>query len=112
MISIGRRKLASEAFVVVMVVVETSMDEVSRSQGCCNGLQSANPSCWMKQGIQSVLLMWTYLLLTKAAVSSSNPLNGRMSMKKCSVDRRLKERGPCGPQSLEEGSEGHISCQI
>jgi len=48
----------------------------------------------------------------RTGVSNSNPLEGRMSIKKCSMGHRLMEKGPCGPQSIEEGSEGHMSCQI
>ncbi len=45
-------------------------------------------------------------------LSNSNPLQGCMSMKKCSEGRRKQEKVPWRPQFTEEGSEGHISCQI
>jgi len=38
-------------------------------------------------------------------VSNSNPLKGLMSMKKCSMGRRLNGKGPNGSQFIEEHSE-------
>ncbi len=78
---------------------------------CMVGLSSCGPpcfQCWILRRLNTMdfstfAVNWLPHFYLVQGVSNSNPLKGRMSMKKCSACRRLKEKVPCGRHFIEEG---------